>query len=59
MLQHIEDVRHPAVMPVPSKENDFLGFCASAVKLQNGDKKVCPPQAVLNLLLLILLCRER
>lgn len=39
-LQHIEDVRTQAVMPVPSKENDWLGFCAHAVKLQNGDKKV-------------------
>jgi len=41
MSQHIEDVRTAAVMPVPSKENDFLGFCMHAVKLQNGDKKVC------------------
>lgn len=40
MFQHIEDVRTQAVMPAPSKENDWLGFCASAIKLQNGDKKV-------------------
>ncbi|KAK5115494.1 hypothetical protein LTR62_001153 [Meristemomyces frigidus] len=24
---------------LPSKDNDFLGFCPSAVKLQNGDRK--------------------
>ena len=24
---------------IPCKENDWLGFCPSAVKLQNGDKK--------------------
>lgn len=40
MSQHIEDVRTAAVMPVPSKDNDWLGFCMHAVKLQNGDKKV-------------------
>lgn len=40
MFQHIEDVRMQAVMPVPSKDNDWLGFCISAIKLQNGDKKV-------------------
>ncbi|KAK0808311.1 hypothetical protein LTR91_015149 [Friedmanniomyces endolithicus] len=26
-------------IPTPCKENEFLGFCPSAVKLQNGDKK--------------------
>ncbi|KAK3052956.1 hypothetical protein LTR09_006020 [Extremus antarcticus] len=26
-------------LPVPTKENDWLGFCQSAVKLQNGDRK--------------------
>jgi hypothetical protein len=29
-----------APLPVPSKENDWLGFCQSAIKLQNGDRKV-------------------
>lgn len=32
--------RSTAAMPVPTKENDWLGFCPSAVKLQNGDKRV-------------------
>ena len=27
-------------LPVPTKENDWLGFCHSAMKLQNGDRKV-------------------
>ena len=26
-------------LPNPTKENDWLGFCPGAVKLQNGDKK--------------------
>ncbi|KAK3648611.1 hypothetical protein LTR56_007437 [Elasticomyces elasticus] len=26
-------------LPIPSKENDWLGFCPSAVKLQHGDRK--------------------
>lgn len=29
-----------APLPVPTKENNWLGFCQSAVKLQNGDRKV-------------------
>ena len=29
-----------APLPVPTKENDWLGFCQSAIKLQNGDRKV-------------------
>ncbi|KAK5165899.1 uncharacterized protein LTR77_008823 [Saxophila tyrrhenica] len=28
-----------APLPVPTKENDWLGFCQSAVKLQNGDRR--------------------
>jgi hypothetical protein len=28
-----------STLPTPSKENDWLGFCPSAIKLQNGDKK--------------------
>ena len=30
----------PAALPTPAKENDWLGFCQSAIKLQNGDRKV-------------------
>ena len=29
-----------APLPVPGKDNDWLGFCQSAIKLQNGDRKV-------------------
>lgn len=39
------NVSPPAAMdsslPTLSKDNDWLGFCPSAVKLQNGDRKVC------------------
>jgi hypothetical protein len=34
-----------APLPVPTKENDWLGFCQSAIKLQNGDRKVNLPTA--------------
>jgi len=30
-----------AVLPVAAKDNNWLGFCPAAIKLQNGDKKVC------------------
>lgn len=29
-----------APLPAPSKDNDWLGFCQSAIKLQHGDRKV-------------------
>ena len=29
-----------APLPVPTKENNWLGFCPSAIKLQNGGKRV-------------------
>lgn len=36
-----DDAHHEGgALPVPTKENNWLGFCPSAVKLQNGDKRV-------------------
>ena len=38
--QDVNNIATHVELPVPTKENDWLGFCQSAVKLQNGDRKV-------------------
>jgi hypothetical protein len=41
LLEQSDDTKGGAQpLPVPTKENDWLGFCPSAVKLQNGDRRV-------------------